>query len=172
MKYFSHKCIIKCVRNKTQESIILIHLNTFFATLKSTWRKLRSYFTCKDPFGSHLPTKQKFWSQKVSTSIHHQVHANVSERHVPLRLLHPCSSESERNTNTCNCCNANAWKRNIPSRLLHLCSSESECNTNTCNCCNANAWKRHIPSRILHVCSSESECKHPHLLKVATYNWW
>jgi hypothetical protein len=94
MKYFSHKCIIKCVRNKTQESIILIHLNTFVATLKSTWRKLRSSFTCGDPFGSHLPTKENFWSPKVSASIHHQVHANVSERHVPLRLLHPCSSES------------------------------------------------------------------------------
>ena len=73
------------------------------------------------------PHKRNFWSPKVSASIHHQVHANVSERHVPLRLLHPCSSKSERNTDTCNCCNANAWKRHIPSRLLHLCSSESEC---------------------------------------------
>jgi hypothetical protein len=52
MKYFSHKCIIKCVRNKTQESIILIHLNTFVTTLKSTWRKLISSFTCGDPFRS------------------------------------------------------------------------------------------------------------------------
>jgi hypothetical protein len=29
------------------------------------------------------PHKRNFWSPKVSTSIHHQAHANVSERHVP-----------------------------------------------------------------------------------------
>ena len=90
--------------------------------------QIKKFFHVRRSIRITPPHKRNFWSPKLSASIHHQVHANVSERHVPLRLLHPCSLESERNTNTCNCCsNANAWKRHIPSRLLHLCSSESEC---------------------------------------------
>jgi hypothetical protein len=59
----------------------------------------------------------------VSKSINFICMQMSSKGHIPSRLLHPCTSESECKAITCNGCKANVWKKAHPC-LLHLCSSE------------------------------------------------
>jgi hypothetical protein len=113
--------------NKMHEKIKLIkHKFTTFTTLSPTSNQLGEQSKvpsmCGDPPGSRLPTKETFGLQKYQLYLY----ANVFKRHIPSRLLHPRTSESECKANTCNCCKENVWKKAHPC-LLHLCSSELKC---------------------------------------------